>query len=137
MWNYKRAYEEYEVRYFPSETYQINMQNFQEFTENDYLSFIGCFGYDISNPIRALTIKDMDTFNKTKQDVIRAYQLHYSTSNISGVLDERTQIDILKHVIALAKLGKNGHKYFNKEFIHWINANPKKAAKFAEYVPSH
>lgn len=137
MWNYKRAYDEYGVGYFPSETYQINMQNFQEFSENDYLSFIGCIGYDISNPMRALTINDMNNFNKTKRDVIRSYQLHYSTINISGVLDDRTQIDILKHVIALAKLGKNGYKYFNKEFCRWINRNCKKAAKFAEYVPSH
>ena len=135
MWNYKRAYNEYNVGYFPSETHQIVMQNFHEFTENDYLSFIGCFGYDISAPMRALMVNDIDTFDKAKQDVIKAYQLHYSTSNISGELVEYTKTDILKHVISLAKLGKDGYGYFNKEFLRWIKRNLKKASKLAEYVP--
>ncbi len=135
MWNYKSAYDKYGVGYFPSETHQINMQDFKEFGDLDYLSFIGCFGYDISAPMRALMVKDIVTFDKTKQDVIRAYQRHYSTSNISGVLEECTRIDILKHVIALAQLGKDGYSYFNKEFFRWINRNLQKASTFAEYVP--
>ena len=137
MWNYKRAYDEYNVGYFPSETHQIDMRNFQKFTDNDYLSFIGCFGYDISAPMRAFMVSDIVTFNKAKQAVIRAYQLHYSTSNILGELAECTKTDILKHVIALAKLGKNGYEYFNEEFFRWINRNLQKASKFAEYVPIH
>lgn len=135
MWDYKKAYDEYEVGYFPSETHQINMTSFVDFTGIDYITFIRCFGYDISAPMRTFcATHDTNIFNTTKQAVIKAYQLHYSTSDISGVLTDITKEDILKHVIALAQLGKNGYLYFNTLIRQWGFNNGQKVSAFSEYV---
>ncbi len=122
MWNYKRAYDEYNVGYFPSETHQINMENFKKFTDDDYLSFIGCFGYDTAMAHKS---------NNMKVAVTRAYQYHYSQSNISGDLVDGTKQDILKHVVALVPNCK--YEYFLQKLKSWVKWNPTKAQAFWEY----
>ncbi len=117
MWNYKRAYDDFGVGFFPSETHQVNMANFANITEYDYMSFIHSFGYDSAQP---------------QSSIVKVYQMHYSASNISGELVDDTKRDVIRHVISLSKLGKHG--YFNKKILDWAGTNPDKVSPFAEYI---
>lgn len=120
MWDYKRAYEEFGVGYWPSETHDVDLDLFPSLNDADYKLFISFLGYE--NAVAS----------------IRAYQLHYSTSNISGVLTEQTKKDILKHVIAIYQyndpISGTKFEFFNEHFINWAQTNSEKAGPFKEYI---
>ena len=121
MWNYKGAFEDYGVGYFPSETHKVNLSDFSALSNNDYLSFIGAFGYDAKDG-----------------NVVQAYQFHFSTANISGELVDSTKESILKHIIAVYdhtdKITGEKFDFFREKFTEWIKANPEKQNVFGEYL---
>ena len=124
-WNYKRAYEEFGTGYFPSETHQVDLATFAtSITDEDYINLIGCFGYGISE------YRDCD--------VVRAYQMHVSTSNISGELQNQTREDILKHAISLYghtdEITGRKYEYFQEHFTKLLTENSNMATAFAEYL---
>lgn len=120
MWDYKRSFEEFGVGYWPSETHEVNLATFSNLSDEDYKDFISILGYESCS------------------DSIRAYQLHYSTSDISGILREKTKEDILKHMIALYDytdpISKTKFEFFTSGFNTWAKENPSKAIAFGEYI---
>ncbi len=120
MWNYKRAFEEFGVGYWPSETHKVNLEAFRDLNDGDYKDFISMLGYESCS------------------SSIRAYQLHYSISDISGILREKTKEDILKHMIALYgyidPISKSKFEFFTSRFEAWAKENPSKALAFGEYI---
>lgn len=120
MWDYKRAFTEFNVGFYPAETHQLDVTKFSQLSDDDYLQLITFLGYENTH------------------DSIRAYQMHYSTGDISGALQESTKEDILKHVISLRgyvdPISHTQFEFFTKHFNEWRLANPEKAAAFDEYI---
>lgn len=121
MWDYKKAFDDFGVGYFPSKRSQVDLSDFSQLSEADYIKLIGCLGYDLND-----------------KNVIQSYQLHFSTSNISGDLCESTKKNLLEHVIAVYDYidpitGKK-FDFFRNEFKKWMNANPEKASAFSKYL---
>ena len=145
MWDHKKAFDDYGVGYFPNETHQIDFSKFSKLSDNDYLSFIEALGYKVKLSEKEL-IDFMGNFEyKTKTEakaayekmVVKAYQLHFSTANISGELVDSTKKSILKHIIAVYdhtdKITGKKFDFFRKKFKEWAKDNSEKSSVFREY----
>ncbi|MDR0580793.1 MAG: N-acetylmuramoyl-L-alanine amidase [Holosporaceae bacterium] len=121
LWDYRRAHREYNAGFWYDESHQIPPRLPDNLTDEDYIEIIRTFGYTSDN----------------REALIRAYQMHYVLTNISGTLTECTKVAILRHVIGLHGLVSpiTGEKfeYFESKFQQWNDKNPAKAAAFFEY----
>ncbi|MDR0753676.1 MAG: N-acetylmuramoyl-L-alanine amidase [Holosporaceae bacterium] len=125
MWDYRRAYREFNAGYWPEETHRVNVDSFGSLSDSDYIALISSFGYHMP--------EDHDAQAK----LIRAYQMHFSTVNISGELVSSTKKRILEHVIGLMghidPITRQKYEYFHDSFAKWAEENPDKALAFSEY----
>lgn len=74
-YDYKRAFEEFNAGYYPT-AHEINLDKFH-LTDDQYLELLHIYGY------------------RNKDHSVKSFQMHFSPTNISGELNDRTKQDIL------------------------------------------
>ncbi|MDR1333411.1 MAG: N-acetylmuramoyl-L-alanine amidase [Holosporales bacterium] len=141
LWDYERAHREFGVGYFPAETHLINLDHFNELTDDDYIALVEVIGYHL--PDKSIIESEMlglpgETIEAAaRRLMLQAYQMHFSRGNISGTLNDPTKIAILQHVIDLAEyvdpLTGKKHDEFRARFMQWKIDNPGKAQAFRGY----
>lgn len=121
LWNYKRAFDEYNVGYWYTESHQIKPEIMQCLSNADYVRFIKAIGYTSDN----------------EEQLIKAYKMHYVCSEISGTLTDNTKEAVLRHVVGLTNyvspVTGEKYEYFNNDLQKWMIDNPNKVAEFNEY----
>lgn len=121
LWNYKRAFDEYNVGYWYTESHQIKPEIMQCLSDADYVRFIKAIGYTSDN----------------EEQLIKAYQMHYVCSEIHGILTDNTKEAVLRHVIGLTNyvspVTGEKYEYFNNNLQKWMIDNPNKVAMLSEY----
>ena len=61
MWDYKRAYDEFGVGYWPSETHDVDLDLFPSLNDADYKLFISFLGYE--NAVASIRAYQLQIFN--------------------------------------------------------------------------
>lgn len=119
LWPYKKAFDEYSVGFWPSESHDVNPADLK-LEDSDYISLIKSFGYNSD-----------DT-----KSLIRAYQLHYSAGNLSGELTDITKKSVLRQTVGLHgyvdPITGSKYDFFHQKFSEWASVS-KKGSAFSEY----
>lgn len=112
-WNYRKAFTNYNVGYWYSESHQIPDPS--SFSAEDYFNMLRAIGYTSEN----------------EEWLVQAYKMHYACSEISNKLTEDTKKIILRHVIGLKGYVSQGKKYeyFEGKMQEFFGDNPR----FREY----
>lgn len=121
-YSYKQAFEQYEVGYYPKEL-DINLNDFKDLNDYHYLNLIHLYGYK--------------SFDENAKNEIKAFQMHFSNSNISGVISEETKKDILNLCIDYSEYNDRYcgiDEKFKKEFREWIRGNKERTKGFEKYL---
>lgn len=92
MYNYEEAFKEYNAGYYPK-NHDINLSSFY-LDDSKYQDILSLYGYDISGKIVS-TINDKTSYDYKSEDVVRAFQYHFSNTDISGELNDKTKKAIL------------------------------------------
>ena len=82
MYDYERAFKEYGAGYYPK-SHDITLEDFHSLKDDDYLELLHIYGYKGPNP----------------QLELKAFQYHFSTSDLSGTLSDITKERILNLII--------------------------------------
>lgn len=115
LWNYKKAFEDYNVGYWHTESHLIAPNIIDNFKDEDYIHMIEAIGYTSEN----------------KKQLVKAYKMHYMCSEISDELTDETKKVILKHVIGLKDYVYQGKKY--EYFEGKMQEFFKNDSRFSEY----
>jgi N-acetyl-anhydromuramyl-L-alanine amidase AmpD len=126
MYPYKRAFEEYGAGFYPTETHQVVASTIETLSDEVFPGIMRAIGYVQPNTPSG------------QKEVITAYQLHFSTENISGELQFTTKINLLRHAISLF-----GHvdlitgtkdEFFRTEFVNLRNQYPELDMVMREHI---
>ena len=120
MFDYKRAFIEYGVGYFPSD-HNIKLAHFEKLDDTDFITLIHIYGY--SGP--------------SAFDEIKAFQMHFSTSDISGTLTDITKKNILNLCVDYFNYNDKYHgldNEFRNQLRDFIENNYDRANGFLEYI---
>ncbi len=123
MWNYKKAFTEFGIGYFP-EKRTINLSQFSNLTDENYIKLIRMYGY-----------KAQDSDNRVGE--IKAFQMHFSTDNISGELVESTRRDVINLVIDYYQYNDPFGGYddnFRRKIDEFCTKFPEATGGFSEFI---
>lgn len=129
MYDFQRAFSEYGAGYYPKIS-QINDDFLKrKITDQDYIDLVRIIGYK-SNDV------NVDDETKASRE-IKAFQMHYSTKNISGELTDLTKESIFNMCVDLYDykdpITKLQNDRFRNALSEWIN-NKRRENWFSEYL---
>jgi N-acetyl-anhydromuramyl-L-alanine amidase AmpD len=122
MYDHRRAFFDYGAGYYP-EYREIDLFKFRELIDDDYITLIRLYGY--RSP-------DLNATNE-----IKAFQMHFSPTDISGLLSDTTKKSILN--LSIDYSGCNDKYYsvdreYNEGLYTFIQDNPDRTTGFREFI---
>lgn len=135
MYNYEEAFKEYNAGYYPK-NHDINLSSF-DLDDSKYQDILSLYGYDISGKIVS-TINDKNSYDYTSEDVLSSFQYHFSNTDISGELNDKTKKSILNLFIDYYCYKDKYIGDIDEAFVNNANQwfkNTGLSNTFKEYIP--